>query len=79
MVSKTLVRTKVNDRSDRDDFLPRDAGRAEVADKLALKPLIGVNVDYRSARKDSPAFSILARATTTRSPRPAGYPWRFRP
>ncbi len=26
---------------------------------MALKPLIGVNVDYRSSRKDSPAYCIL--------------------
>ena len=26
---------------------------------MATKPLIGVNVDYRSARKDSPAYCFL--------------------
>ena len=26
----------------------------------ATKPLIGVNTDYRSARKDTPAFAFLA-------------------
>ena len=27
---------------------------------MACKPLIGVNADYRSARKDAPAFAFLA-------------------
>ena len=26
---------------------------------MAAKPLIGINVDYRSARKDSPAYCFL--------------------
>ncbi len=26
---------------------------------MAVKPLIGVNMDYRSARKDSPAYCFL--------------------
>jgi putative glutamine amidotransferase len=60
MVSKTLVRSQENDCSDRDAFLPMEAGRAEAANKSAPKPLIGINLDYRSARKDSPAFSILS-------------------
>ena len=60
MVSKTLVRAKAIDCSDRDDFLLMDAGCAEVADKSAAKPLIGINLDYRSSRKDSPAFSVLS-------------------
>ncbi len=61
MVSKTLVRAKAIDCSDcADDFLPMDAGRAEAAKKSAPKPLVGINMDYRSARKDSPAFSILS-------------------
>ena len=38
----------------------RISGRADVADKSAPKPLIGINMDYRSARKDFPAFSILS-------------------
>ena len=60
MVSKTLVQAKANVCSDRGDFLPMDAGYAEVANKSAPKPLIGVNLDYRSARENSPAFSILS-------------------
>ena len=27
---------------------------------MRSKPLIGINTDYRSARKDSPAFSFIA-------------------
>ncbi len=27
---------------------------------MAAKPLIGLNADYRSSRKDAPAFSFLA-------------------
>ena len=49
MASKTLVRAKGNDGSDHNDFLPGDEGFAEVAYKSALKPLIGVNMDHRSA------------------------------
>ncbi len=60
MVSKTLVRAKRDDHSDRDDFPPMQAGRAEVANKSAAKPFLGVNLDLRSAREDSPAFSILS-------------------
>lgn len=60
MASKTPVRAKSDDCSDRSDFLSMDAGRAEVANKLAPKPLVGVNADYRSARKDIPAFSCLS-------------------
>jgi len=59
MVSRTLVRAKAIDCSDRDDLVRLDAGRAEVADKSAIKPLIGINADYRSSRKDFPAFSLL--------------------
>lgn len=79
MASKTLVRAKAIDCSDRDDFLLMDAKCAEVADKSAAKPLIGINLEYRSSRKDSPAFSVLMRATTIQSPNLAEYPWRFRP
>jgi putative glutamine amidotransferase len=42
---------------ERDDLLPMDAGRVDAANEL--KPLIGVNADYRSARKDTPAVSYL--------------------
>jgi putative glutamine amidotransferase len=59
MVSKTLVRAKKDDYSDRSDSLSMDAGHAEGANKLAPKPLIGVNADYRSARKGISAFSYL--------------------
>jgi hypothetical protein len=29
---------------------------------MQSKPIIGMNMDYRSAKKDSPAFSYLGRA-----------------
>ena len=60
MVSKTLVRAKRIDCSDCDDFLPVNAGYSEAAKKSAPKPLVGINMDFRSARKDSPAFSVLS-------------------
>jgi putative glutamine amidotransferase len=60
MVSKTLVRVQDDACSDREDFLPMDAASVEVVDNSASKPLIGVNLDYRAARKDIPAFSILS-------------------
>jgi putative glutamine amidotransferase len=60
MVSKTPVRAKKDGHSDRSGFLSMDAGHAEGTNKLAAKPLIGVNADYRSSRKDIPAFSYLS-------------------
>jgi putative glutamine amidotransferase len=60
MASKTPLRVKRDAFSDGSDFLPMDAGRAQVANGLVPKPLIGINADYRSARKDIPAFSYLS-------------------
>lgn len=60
MVSRTSARAKRDNGSDRVDLLSMDEQRDELADKSAPKPLIGVNADFRSARKDVPAFSYLS-------------------
>ncbi len=62
MAFKVPGRTQDDDCSDRDDLfaLPRQAERADFANEPRLKPLVGINADYRSARKDSPAFSYLS-------------------
>jgi putative glutamine amidotransferase len=62
MVSKPSRRTHEDEYSEDDDIqtLPFEAGRFEAADPRARKPVIGVNMDFRSAREDFPAFSILS-------------------
>ena len=60
MVSKTQLRAKTDGGSDRSGFRSMEVGRAEVANRTVAKPLIGVNADFRSLPKDSPAFSYLS-------------------
>ena len=60
MAFKVSGRTQEDDCSDRDDFfaLSRQAERVDFANELRLKPLVGINADYRSARKDFPPSLI---------------------
>ena len=60
MVSKVSERTQEDDCSERDDFFSMDAGRVDVASGPILKPLVGINADYRSAVKEFRAFSYLS-------------------
>ncbi len=59
MVAKESKRTYEDDCSERDDFNALLLQRGLAANEPTLKPLIGINTDYRSARKGNPAFSYL--------------------
>jgi putative glutamine amidotransferase len=61
MASKMPRRTH-DDRAELDDLfaLPSPEERACFTSPSVPKPLIGINADHRSSRKDTPAFSFLA-------------------
>jgi len=60
MASKMPGRTHKDDYSELDDLFALPFQAAQVANKSVPKPLIGINMDFRSGRKDFPAFAILS-------------------
>jgi len=62
MVSRVSGQTFAGDFSQHNGLfvLPRQTEGLDLTHELRVKPLIGINADYRAARKEFPAFSYLS-------------------